>query len=220
MIEWMKIWINPKIWLALQESNPQGLQEWVPTKHCRSACKHNKSQDSVSYWVTINQIWSVMVSDLREQPEAQEWMNELVDRGAGVTVEAGVPGVTGQAIGWAGHKWWTGGMVYMCRGSHDKPLGVGIGDDVQPEPFVLVESIIQFLRCIAKLQECVGRSRMWSMIIVEQVGHADGPYVLPYYVEGIVPAQWLLDVYVRSVLRPSSGSTLYSGSSHSLSVTY
>jgi hypothetical protein len=57
----------------------------------------------------------------------------LINGGAGMTVEAAVPGVTGQAIGWASHGWWTGCVVdYMFKGSHDKPLGVGNGDDVQP----------------------------------------------------------------------------------------
>ncbi len=85
------------------------------------------------YWVTINQIWIVMVIGLRDQPEAQEWTTKLVDGGAGVTVEAEVPSVTGQAIEWAGHGWWTGSVVdYMLEGTHDKPFGVWIGDNVQP----------------------------------------------------------------------------------------
>jgi hypothetical protein len=50
-----------------------------------------------------------------------------------VTVEAAVSGVTGQAIGWASHGWWTSCVVdYLFKGSHDKPLGVSNGDDVQP----------------------------------------------------------------------------------------
>jgi hypothetical protein len=31
-----------------------------------------------------------------------------------------------------GHGWWTSGVVYLLKGSHDKPNGVGIGDDIQP----------------------------------------------------------------------------------------
>jgi hypothetical protein len=32
-----------------------------------------------------------------------------------------------------GHRWWTDGVVdYMLEESHNKPCGVGIGDDVQP----------------------------------------------------------------------------------------
>jgi hypothetical protein len=69
-----------------------------------------------------------------------------------------------------------GGVVYLFKGSHDKPLGVWIGDDVQPVERAGVSLCLSeehypvlAMKELAKLQECVGRSRMWSMIKVEQV---------------------------------------------------